>query len=51
MRTAKLARLALSPYSVLGNWVNLGLDKLLKFSITKSATETVGGYDYQKLIL
>lgn len=44
------AKLALSPYSVLGNWVDLGLNKLLKFSVTKSATKTVGGYDPQKLI-
>lgn len=44
------AMLAPSPYSVLGKWVDLGLDKLLKFSVTKSATKTVGGYDCQKLI-
>lgn len=41
METAKLARLALSPYSVLGNWVDLSWTISLN-SVTKSATETVG---------
>lgn len=43
------AELALSPYSVLCSWANMGLEKFLKVSAPKCAIETVGGYHCQNL--